>query len=335
MDVTGYLKDRMKNASCDQAMKKNMYMLTVVCAVLLAVLLIKGGTSEGKYIYNSEGELIGIYREDRTRAESYSVSLEVEKDPGSRRDLTLVPGTRVQSDTSADSDEDEKSLMRDAEIGGIVSNIEGSDQNRIDLPKELSDGTGLIWSKNEDSGNEWIYVILMYFMLMAVLVFGNTDKEMENRAAARKIIVRCIPRFTNQLLLLMNAGLILGDAFDRICSCYELIPDSKRNLFEREMIDLAESNRTNQKKISSLVLELAGKYNVKELMRIATFMNENERRGSDIIDSLGRESRYLWDDRKITAKEKGKMIETKMAYPLGLLLILLIVITMAPAMLAM
>ena len=47
------------------------------------------------------------------------------------------------------------------------------------------------------------------------------------------------------------------------------------------------------------------------------------------------ESKYLWDERKIVARESGKMIDTKMSWPLGLLLILLIVITMAPALLSM
>ena len=39
--------------------------------------------------------------------------------------------------------------------------------------------------------------------------------------------------------------------------------------------------------------------------------------------------------RRIIANEKGKSIDTKMAAPLGMLLVLLIGITMAPAILAM
>ena len=74
---------------------------------------------------------------------------------------------------------------------------------------------------------------------------------------------------------------------------------------------------------------------MKELIRIATILSENEKRGSDVIESLSRESKYLWDDRKIIARESGKMIDTRMSWPLALLLILLIVITMAPAMLNM
>ena len=79
----------------------------------------------------------------------------------------------------------------------------------------------------------------------------------------------------------------------------------------------------------------AGLHNAKEMLRISTILLENERRGSDVVESLSRESRFLWESRKIVAEEKGKSIDTKMAGPLAILLILLIVITMAPAMLAM
>ncbi|MBR3126406.1 MAG: type II secretion system F family protein, partial [Mogibacterium sp.] len=78
--------------------------------------------------------------------------------------------------------------------------------------------------------------------------------------------------------------------------------------------------------------EYAVRHDVKEMIRIAAILTENERRGSDVVESLERESRYLWEERKTVARECGKAIDTKMSYPLGLLLIVLIVITMAPAL---
>lgn len=84
-----------------------------------------------------------------------------------------------------------------------------------------------------------------------------------------------------------------------------------------------------------LLNHFAGMHNVKEMLRISTILLENERRGSDVVESLSRESRFQWEERKIVAAEKGKAIDTKMAGPLGLLLILLIVVTMAPAILVM
>lgn len=141
-----------------------------------------------------------------------------------------------------------------------------------------------------------------------------------------------MPRFTNQLLLMMNAGIILSDAIERISNSYRILGEDNMGFFEREMTELSLKNSDHRSSTAMLINEFAGEYNVKELMRISTILLENERRGSDVIDNLERESRYLWDDRKIIARERGKMIDTKMSYPLAILLLLLIVITMAPAL---
>ena len=104
---------------------------------------------------------------------------------------------------------------------------------------------------------------------------------------------------------------------------------------ERNIIAMTESAELTNRSIPLMFSELAKKYSVKELMRISTVLRENEKRGSNIQEKLERESAFLWDIRKVIAREQGKLIDTKMTYPLGLLLVLLIVITMAPAMMSM
>ena len=136
-----------------------------------------------------------------------------------------------------------------------------------------------------------------------------------------------------QLFLMMNAGMILSDAFEQICRSYSQHRKEDMTWFEREIIELRESSAGHRTSTAALLNGFATAHNVKEMIRITTILVENEKRGSDVIDSLSRESRYLWDERKITARERGKLIDTKMSFPLGMLLILLIVITMAPALL--
>ena len=134
---------------------------------------------------------------------------------------------------------------------------------------------------------------------------------------------------------MMNAGMILSDAVERICESYKSYGEDNMSVFERELTELISENDGHRISTATLINEYASRHNVKELVRIATILTENERRGSDVIESLSRESRYLWDDRKIVARESGRMIDMKMSWPLGMLLILLIVITMAPALLSM
>ena len=175
----------------------------------------------------------------------------------------------------------------------------------------------------------------MYLVLAALIIKSGMDAAAGGEAEARHEIMRGLPRFCNQLFLMMNAGMILSDAFETICSSYIEYGRENMTVFERELSDLYKENTDHRISTASLISEYAARHNVKEMIRIAAILTENERRGSDVIESLSRESKYLWDDRKIVARESGKMIDTKMSWPLGLLLILLIVITIAPALLNM
>lgn len=159
---------------------------------------------------------------------------------------------------------------------------------------------------------------------------ANALRGDSTAAEERRSIIRGLPRFCNQLYLTMNAGLILSDAFDTVCSGY--VSSNTCSPFEKDLVMLKDATDGHRLSTAQVINDYAVKHDVKELIRIAAILTENEKRGSDVVESLERESRYLWEERKTVARECGKSIDTKMSYPLGLLLIVLIVITMAPAL---
>lgn len=206
---------------------------------------------------------------------------------------------------------------------------------KIVLPSKLDDGSNVTWRKSDKSNRDWVIIPMLYVLICFAVIMNRQDKLRKAAVDERKQILKSLPRFTNQLLLMMNAGVILSDAFHKICYGYSMMQMDTQGELERNIIAMTESAELTNRSIPLLFSELAQKYSVKELMRISTVLRENEKRGSNIQDKLERESAFLWDNRKVIAKEQGKLIDTKMTYPLGLLLVLLIVITMAPAMMAM
>ena len=72
--------------------------------------------------------------------------------------------------------------------------------------------------------------------------------------------------------------------------------------------------------------------NVKELTRVAALLMENRDRGTDLWEKLAEHGDALWAERKRSVMEKIRLTESKMSFPLGMLLISLIIITAAPAM---
>lgn len=317
----------------NEKVKKRIIIVSLLFVVFVIGLGVKSNDFRGKYIMNKSGNVIGIQRGSLKVQEKYFLKLSVINN-GNRENRSLVINKQAEKrDTNKKVKTDNAEAERETEINGIITDIEMSDKKIIKFPAKLSDGTILVWNLEREDLSKYFIIPIVYIFLV-ILIIKTKDKEENNEEDEnRKDILRSLPRFTNQLLLMMNAGMILSDAFENIARSYELINNEDKGCFEKELIEVADNNAEHRVSTATLINEWANKHNVKELMRISTILTENERRGSDVIDNLGRESKYLWDDRKIIARESGKMIDTRMSYPMGLLLLLLIVITMAPALL--
>ena len=321
----------------DKKLMSGIYIVTLVTALLVLALVIKGPEASGQLIADESGNVTGISRRNTDRTEKYDLSLRIEDGRDViERDVTLnLQADRKSGTAEGSSRKDEREASVEAGINSVISEIEYSKGRRIDLPDSLPDGTAISWSSSEKKDNSMMLIIAsVYTGLIALMIAGSGGKD-KTADQMRKSILKGLPRFCNQLFLMMNAGLILSDAFDTITGSYGMYDEKELSAFEKELAELGEATDGHRRSTAEVINEYAVKHDVKELIRIASILTENEKRGSDVIESLARESRYLWDERKTVARESGKMIDTKMAYPLGLLLVLLIVITMAPALLGM
>ena len=319
---------------------RRLYAVTLAAALMVLVLTVKGPEEQGRLVTDAEGNAVGIERHSVSSSERYDVTVRI--DDGRKvteKDVTITLRA-ADSEGAGDVIPGRKQSSREAEIDGeidrMLSEIEFTDQDSIDLPDQLADGTKITWKpRKQEDRTGLILIPVMYIVLVAAIIKSGLDTASDGETEVRREIMRGLPRFCNQLFLMMNAGMILSDAFERICTSYLEYGAENMSVFERELSDICTENADHRVSTANLISEYASRHNVKEMIRIAAILTENERRGSNVVESLERESKYLWDERKIIARESGKMIDTRMSWPLGLLLILLIVITIAPALLNM
>lgn len=321
----------------NKKLMSGIYAVTLVTALLILALVIRGPEESGKLIVNGNGDVVGINRNSLKRSERYDLDVVINDEKDTiQRDVTLVlqPQTdgRISMPLSA---EDTREAEIEAAIDSLISEIEYSKQKKITLPSELPDGTPIRWTGAERKAGPAAVMIPLIYAALILIMAVDAAKEDKTAVEERRAILRGLPRFCNQLFLMMNAGLILSDAFDTVTGSYCGRSEESLSSFERDLAGLRNATCGHRISTAHVINEYAVKHDVKELIRIAAILSENEKRGSDVIESLERESRYLWDERKIVARENGKAIDTKMSYPLGLLLIVLIVITIAPALLNM
>lgn len=319
----------------DSELKKQLVQISIIAFIFLVVILIKPRIN-GTYIIDEKGNVVGIVQRGEHNFVEYDLIANAQK--GSKR---ITQDVRLRKNIDENNRKEVPDSTHDIEaemstsLGIAVGKLEESRGKKIVLPSKLDDGSNVTWRKSDKSNRDWVIIPMLYVLICFAVIMNRQDKLRKAAVDERKQILKSLPRFTNQLLLMMNAGVILSDAFHKICYGYSMMQMDTQGELERNIIAMTESAELTNRSIPLLFSELAQKYSVKELMRISTVLRENEKRGSNIQDKLERESAFLWDNRKVIAKEQGKLIDTKMTYPLGLLLVLLIVITMAPAMMAM
>ena len=275
----------------DPVTLRRLYAVTLAAALFVLVLVVKGPEEQGKLVTDSGGNVTEIQRKTVSGSERYDVTVSI--DDGNQhieRDVTLTLNAAEEEGVSEripGRKTDSREAELDGEIDRMLTEIEFSGGERVELPRTLPDGTHVTWkARKQEDRTGLVFIPFIYMCLVLAIIKSWMDVSSDADAAARKEIMKGLPRFCNQLFLMMNAGMILSDAFEQICSSYMEYGKENMSVFESELTELCEDNSDHRVSTATLISEYASRYNVKELIRIATILSENEKRGIDVIESL-------------------------------------------------
>lgn len=253
-------------------------------------------------------------------------------------DITVNEKYHLKIDT--DVSQEDYSQSMDRTLGEIIEQMsENSSSSHMRLPEELSSGIQVKWFVGKSDNG--VLIVLIFMIAILIVYFKRYDQINKEIKDAEESIIRDLPEFMNKLVLLLNAGLVVSTAFSKIVADYELFHrgleqqvKAKRYLYD----ELCEIQKRVDQSNASLIKELkefSQRSGVRELVRLTAVISDNWNKGSMLAEKLEGESELLWVSRKKRAEEKGKLAETKLTFPLMILLIVLIMVTIAPAMMEM
>ncbi|MDD2217133.1 MAG: type II secretion system F family protein [Eubacteriales bacterium] len=167
-------------------------------------------------------------------------------------------------------------------------------------------------------------------LLAMFLSFRITEKIMQIPMNSGSIKDE-LPDFINKTVLLMNAGMVLTAAFDVIVK--------ERNSDERGFYKrLNEINNNLKSTNSSFSIEFR-KYAIeageREMLRLSNVINDSIDKGSELSYKLEKEADFMWHTMKKNTEEKGRIAESKLALPMGIMMGVLITVTTAPAFMSL
>jgi len=232
-----------------------------------------------------------------------------------------------------DKDDDEGIMAAESEPDKLTRRIdtavrsvnEDTGAKIVYLPSKLDDGTVLIWKKKNK--NSLPMVMLAFICAFCAVYMGRYSKIKKEEQAAKDSITRELPEFTNKTVLLLQGGVVINEALVRVIGDR----DEDSYFYRQLKAALARSVSTNSPLHEELTV-FARRSGVQELMRITNIISDNISKGSDLTGKLINESSMLWFARKKHAEEKGRLAETKLTLPLVILISVLVMLTIAPAL---
>lgn len=173
------------------------------------------------------------------------------------------------------------------------------------------------------------------FLLYVLVIFGvlvmSDDLKLNKKVKKRRLEIQLeFPDFINKLTLLLNAGLTMSKAWEKISvDC------------DKEGDFYAEVNKTvveikSGKNEAEAFSQFAKRVRTPEISRLmSTIVQNTKRGGNSLVLSLRLQSNECWDMRKNAIKRLGEEASTKLLFPMMIMFFAIIIIVITPALISM
>ncbi|MDO4553266.1 MAG: type II secretion system F family protein [Bacillota bacterium] len=203
----------------------------------------------------------------------------------------------------------------------------------LELPEVLEPDISLRWERPQSRTLPLLVCIFLFSVLWVWFKrYDGVDKDVK---AVTQSISRDFPEMVNKLVLLLNAGMVVRSALLKIADDYEKMPGPKESPLYEELGRIRRRAGSSNTPVVRELRDFAARSGVRELMRFAAIVGDNVDRGNTLAEKLEAESDLLWMGRKKLAEERGKLAEARLTFPLVILLLTLIMVTIAPALIGM
>jgi tight adherence protein C len=159
-------------------------------------------------------------------------------------------------------------------------------------------------------------------------LFFLADKTLDDQFKKRKMMLeRDFPDFISKTILLMNAGMNARQAIERIVT-----ESSKDTPLYRELQTVITDINAGIPE-SEAFGDFADRCRIKEITHFVSILQQNMRLGgSQMVYELKRMGTECWEMRKNVAKQLGETASSRLMIPLGIMLLAVVLICVAPVL---
>ncbi len=166
----------------------------------------------------------------------------------------------------------------------------------------------------------------------ALMIPAFRARDLHRQVESRKqMVLQELPVMLSRLLVLVNAGENVRRALARTL---DRRPKQPHPLYDELYAALAAMDRGES--MSLAMEEFGRRCGVPEVQLFSAVLLMNVRRGGEtLVPALRDLSRQMWDKRKAAARTVGEQASSRLAFPLAVIFLLIMVLAGAPALMMM
>lgn len=166
--------------------------------------------------------------------------------------------------------------------------------------------------------------ITFFSLILAGLIVYYLDYTIDESIDKRHDeILRDLPNVMSKLSLLINAGMILRDAWAKVANTGD-------RLLYQEM-QIAEYDMSNGLSDYEALMNFTERCNVKEIKKFTSVIIQNIEKGSgELSKSLKELSEESWNEKKQLTIQKGAAADSKLMIPTGIIFAGILMVIMVP-----
>jgi tight adherence protein C len=173
------------------------------------------------------------------------------------------------------------------------------------------------------------YLMLLVIPLSGIGLFFLVDYNLDNQYKERKFkLERDFPNFISKLILLVNAGLNIRQAIERIVA-----DSNKTDPLYKELQTVISDIKAGELEYEAY-MDFSERCKIKQITNFVSIIQQNMKLGGNqMLFELKRMGTECWEMRKNTAKQLGEKASSKLMIPLSIMFLAIILICVAPVIL--
>lgn len=174
-------------------------------------------------------------------------------------------------------------------------------------------------------------IIHFYALLLFVLLIMSDDFKLKKKVNRRRLEIQIeFPDFINKLTLLLNAGLTMSKAWEKISVDCEKTGDFYMEI--RRTVSDIKSGKNEAEAFG----EFAKRVKTPQISRLMSAIIQNTKKGgTELVLSLRLQSNECWEMRKNVIRRLGEEASTKLLFPMMIMFFAILIIVITPAIISM